>query len=65
MVTVADTGVGLGDAWTNSAFADTHLGLANVRERIAAAYGGAAALEVGARPGGGVIVSLRIPQERK
>lgn len=61
VITIADTGIGLGSNQSPG----THLGLANVRQRIAAAYGGSASLEVGARPGGGVSVTLSIPQEQK
>ena len=61
VITIADTGIGLGSNQSPS----THLGLENVRERIAATYGGAASLEVGARAGGGVMVILSMPQERK
>ena len=57
VITIADTGIGLGSNQPPG----THMGLANVRERIAAAYDGAAALEIGERPGGGVTVSLSIP----
>ena len=58
-ITIADTGIGLG----NSSSPGTGLGLAHVRERLAAVYGGGAALEVGARAGGGVNVTLSIPRQ--
>ena len=58
-IAIADTGIGLG----NIASAGTGLGLAHVRERLAAVYGGGATLEVGARAGGGVNVTLSIPRE--
>jgi signal transduction histidine kinase len=61
VITIADTGIGLGGNQSPG----TNLGLNNVRERIAAAYGGAASLDVAARPGGGVTVTLSIPQEQK
>ncbi len=61
VITIADTGIGLG----GNPSPGTQLGLENVRERIAAAYGRAASLEVGGRPGGGVTVTLSIPQEQK
>ena len=61
VITIADTGTGL----DGNPSSGTHLGLANVRERIDAGYGGRAALEVGARPGGGVSVRLSIPQQWK
>ena len=61
VITIADTGIGLGSNQSPG----THVGLANVRQRIAAGYGASASLEVGARPGGGVSVTLSIPQEQK
>ena len=59
VITIADTGIGLG----SNPSSGTHLGLANVRERIAAGYGGRASLEVAGRTGGGAIVTLSIPME--
>ena len=40
------------------------IGLANVRDRLAARFGDAAALDAGAREGGGFIVTLTVPLER-
>jgi LytS/YehU family sensor histidine kinase len=54
---VTDTGVGLGGAPTS----DTRAGIAQVRERLAALYGGAASLEVVSNPAGGVIATLLLP----
>ena len=57
LVTVSDTGLG----WAAAARSGTGVGLANVRERLAAAYGAAASLQVADAPGGGVSVALRLP----
>ncbi|HYM28309.1 MAG TPA: histidine kinase, partial [Steroidobacteraceae bacterium] len=54
---ITDTGVGIGGAPT----AGTGTGIAQVRERLAAMYGGGAALDVAANPPGGVIASLVLP----
>ena len=61
MITIGDTGIGLG----NSPSQGTGLGIPHVRERIAAAYGARASLDV--RPGasGGADVVLQIPLERR
>jgi len=56
-VTVADTGLGF-------AVADqpgTGVGLANVRERLAALYGGAARLGIEANSPAGTIVTIEVP----
>jgi signal transduction histidine kinase len=52
---VADTGVG------QPAAAGAGVGLANVRERLAAAFAGAACVEAGANPAGGFTVTLTLP----
>lgn len=57
VLTVEDTGLGFGA----TASAGTGLGLPNVRERLASLYAGAASLDTGETPGGGVRVTLRIP----
>ena len=54
---VTDTGLGLGAAPT----AGTGAGIAQVRERLAAVYGGSASLEFAGNPGGGVAATLRLP----
>lgn len=54
---VEDTGLGFGVGATGG----TGVGLPNVRERLAALYSGAASLETGENPGGGVRVTLRLP----
>jgi len=61
VLVVEDTGQGLG----NSAAAGTGVGLAHVKERLAAVYAGAASIEVGENAGaGGVRITLRLPLER-
>jgi signal transduction histidine kinase len=60
-ITVADTGIGHG----NSASPGTGFGLAHVRERLSAAYGAGATCEVATNPGGGTMVALRVPLDRK
>ena len=57
VVTVSDTGVG----WQAPGSSGTGVGLANVRERLAAAYGGQASIQVVDQPGGGASVALRLP----
>lgn len=56
-VTVADTGLGLGAGGT----AGTGVGLANVRERLAALYGGSARLQVEANMPSGTIATIEVP----
>jgi len=53
---VADTGLGKGSG------GGTGVGLANVRERLAAAYDGKAGMTSGANPAGGFRVTLSIPR---
>jgi signal transduction histidine kinase len=55
---VADTGLGK----ANGATGGTGVGLANVRERLAAAYDNNAKVEAGANPAGGYTVRLSIPR---
>ena len=57
---VEDSGLGL----TGAATAGTGVGLAHVKERLAAVYGGAASAEIGEQSAGGVRVTLRLPLER-
>lgn len=59
MIVVADDGLGL--ATDASGTAGTGLGIRHVRERLAVAYGAAAAVEVRDNPASGVTVTLRIP----
>ncbi len=56
-VTVADTGLGFGGATT----AGTGVGLGNVRERLAALYGGQARLQVEANTPTGTIATIEVP----
>jgi signal transduction histidine kinase len=57
VVTVSDTGLG----WAGGAQGGSGVGLANVRERLAAIYGGEASMQVTDAPGGGASVALRLP----
>ena len=57
VVTVADTGLGFGQAAT----AGTGIGLANIRERLQLLYGSKASLAVAENPGGGTAVSITVP----
>ena len=56
-LTVEDDGVGLPLCDLNRA----GVGLANVRERLAALYGAAHEFSIAERPGGGVVVNIRLP----
>jgi LytS/YehU family sensor histidine kinase len=56
-VTVADTGLGFAVA----AQPGTGVGLANVRERLVALYGGAARLSIEANTPTGTIVTIEVP----
>jgi LytS/YehU family sensor histidine kinase len=56
-VTVADTGLGFAVA----AQPGTGVGLANVRERLAALYGGTARLQIEANSPTGTIVTIEVP----
>lgn len=60
ILTVEDTGHGLG----TSVEAGTGVGLAHVKERLAAVYGSGAKMEIGEQPGGGVRITLRVPLQR-
>lgn len=53
---VSDTGVGLREGGTGTGF-----GLENVRQRLAALFGGAASLDVRGNPQGGVSATLELP----
>lgn len=55
-LTVADNGVGFGGATSGSG-----IGLANIRERLAATYGQRASLQLKARPDGGVAAVIVLP----
>jgi len=56
-VTVADTGLGFGQAAT----AGTGIGLHNIRERLQLLYGNRASLAVAENPGGGTAVTITVP----
>ena len=56
-VTVADSGLGFASAGQGG----TGVGLANVRERLAALYSGTASLSIEANPPSGTIVAIEVP----
>ncbi|MGH8686596.1 MAG: sensor histidine kinase [Burkholderiales bacterium] len=56
VIEVADTGAGV------PAAPGAGVGLDNVRERLAAAFAGAARVEAGAKPSGGFVVTLTLPR---
>lgn len=60
-VTVADSGLGFAAAGATSTNMGTGVGLANVRERLAALYGGAARLSIEANSPSGTIVTIEVP----
>ena len=57
ILTIEDTGRGFG----NGNSAGTGIGLAHVKERLAAVYGETASIQTSDNPGGGVRVTLRLP----
>lgn len=60
-VTVADSGLGFAAAEQSGTRAGTGVGLTNVRERLAALYGGAARLLIEANSPSGTIVTIEVP----
>jgi signal transduction histidine kinase len=60
VVTIEDTGLGLGASSSNG----SDVGLAHVRERLAALYGDAGALKMENSPSGGATVTVKIPAGR-
>jgi len=60
-VSVADTGLGFGQALSNGVTAGTGVGLANIRERLQLLYGGKASLTVAENTPGGTIVTITVP----
>jgi two-component system LytT family sensor kinase len=69
LITVEDDGVGmdptqLAQAVDDAADAGVHVGLANVDERLRAAFGDSFGLVVDTAPGAGTKVSLRVPKFR-
>jgi len=61
IVEVCDTGVGFDATLTNAASADNRFGLAQVHERIAAAYGERGRLELASSPGSGSVIRVHLP----
>lgn len=61
-IEVEDDGVGLPEGWTMAASRGT--GLRNLASRLAAEFGGEAALAVSARRDGGVLASITLPFAR-
>ena len=59
-IAVSDTGPGLHDAVIRPSLS-TGVGLANIRDRLAQAYGPDHRFETGARPTGGFSVEIEIP----
>jgi sensor histidine kinase YesM len=72
-VTVSDTGPGLQPGTdpstlfgvTSSQSDSTRVGLANIRDRLAQAYGENQRFEIGERPGGGFMVVIELPFEAR
>ena len=72
-VTVSDTGPGLQPGTdpstlfgvTSSQTDSTRVGLANIRDRLAQAYGENQRFEIGERPGGGIQVVIELPFEAR
>jgi sensor histidine kinase YesM len=61
MIKIEDTGLGPGDSSTTG----SGIGLAHVRDRLAATYGDSAALRTEQNPSGGVTATVRIPLDAK
>ena len=59
-ITVSDTGPGLNDATVRPSYS-TGVGLANIRDRLAQAYGPDHRFDSGDAPGGGFVVTVEIP----
>ncbi|MGZ9060060.1 MAG: sensor histidine kinase, partial [Burkholderiaceae bacterium] len=60
-VTVADSGLGFAAAGAMGTSGGSGVGLANVRERLAALYGGVAKLSIEANSPSGTIVTIEVP----
>jgi two-component system LytT family sensor kinase len=60
VLTVADTGVGLGALDSTSVFG-RGVGLSNIRDRLAQLYGPAQEFHIDNRASGGAQVTLRVP----
>jgi sensor histidine kinase YesM len=61
VLTVQDTGAGLGSAPAAGAAAGSGFGLAQVRQRLATLHGSRAGLTLAAAPGGGTLATIRMP----
>ena len=61
VVSIEDNGLGLSSG--ASLTAGTGLGVAHCRERLAAAYGSGATVDIGNNPAGGATVTLQLPLE--
>ena len=59
-ITVSDTGPGLNDATVRPSYS-TGVGIANIRDRLAQAYGPDHRFDSGNAPGGGFVVTVEIP----
>ena len=60
-VSVADTGLGFGEASSSGLTAGTGVGLANIRERLQLLYGGKASLSVSENRPSGTVVTITVP----
>ena len=61
LLSVHDSGVGLGAPGSSGAAGDTHFGLQQVRERLRTLYGSRASLELQDAAGGGTLARIRLP----
>ena len=59
-ITVSDTGPGLNDAGVRPSYS-TGVGLANIRDRLAQAYGPDHRFDARNQPGGGFVVTIDMP----
>ena len=62
-IEVSDTGPGVGDGRPSDPALSTGVGLANIRERLAQAYGPDSRIETRTRPSGGFSVEIEIPYQ--
>ena len=61
LLEVADTGVGFDMSVPPPNTADSSFGLAQVRERVATAYGGRGRVELKSTPGSGTVIRIHLP----
>jgi len=61
LLEVADTGVGFDASVPPPNAADSSFGLAQVRERVATAYGGRGRVELTSTPGRGTVIRIHLP----